>query len=83
MSYTETITPRSSLKEGVLESLENSQENTCVAVSFFKKVAGLWPATLLKKILQHRYFCEFCNFLRTAFFTEHPRWGASAYGTVV
>ena len=31
-----------------LETLQNSQENTCTSL-FFKKVAGLRPATLLKK----------------------------------
>ena len=32
-----------------LEILQHSQENTCARVSFFNKVAGLRPATLLKK----------------------------------
>ena len=31
-----------------LETLQNSQENTCARVSFFNKVAGR-PATLLKR----------------------------------
>ena len=35
---------------------------------FLKKVAGLWPATLLKNRLRHRYFpMNFAKFLRTAF----------------
>ena len=39
---------------------------------FFKKVAGLRPATLLKKRLWHRCFpVDFVKFPRTSFFTEH------------
>ena len=39
---------------------------------FFNKVAGLKPATLLKKRLWHRCFpVNFTKFLRTTFFTEH------------
>ena len=36
---------------------QNSQENTC-GKAFFDKVAGLRPATLLKKTLWH----QACNF---------------------
>ena len=39
---------------------------------FFNKVAGLGPATLLKKRLWHRCFhVKFPKFLRTLSFTEH------------
>ena len=39
---------------------------------FFNKVAGLRPATLLKKRFWHRCFpVNFVKFLRTPFFTEH------------
>ena len=42
---------------------------------FFNKVAGLKPATLLKKRLWHRCFpVNFVKFLRTPFLTEHLRW---------
>ena len=42
---------------------------------FFNKVAGLRPATLLKKRLWHRCFpANFTKFLRTSFLTEHLRW---------
>ena len=42
---------------------------------FFNKVAGLRPATLLKKRLWHRCFpANFEIFLRTPFLTEHLRW---------
>ena len=51
-----------------LKISENSQENTCVRVSFL-----LRPAILLKK----RLWCfprNFANFLRTPSPTEHLRW---------
>ena len=41
----------------------------------FNKVAGLRPATLLKKRLWHRCFpLNFAKFLRTPFLTEHLWW---------
>ena len=43
--------------------------------SLFNKVAGLRPATLLKKSFWHRCFpVNFPKFLRTPFFTEHLQW---------
>ena len=42
---------------------------------FFNKVAGLGPATLLKKGLWHRYFLvNFVKLLRTPFYVEHLWW---------
>ena len=42
---------------------------------FFNKVAGIRPATLLKKRLRHSYFfVYFAKFLRTGYFLEHLRW---------
>ena len=38
---------------------------------FSNKVAGLRPATLLKKSLWHRCSCEFCEIWKSTFFTEH------------
>ena len=41
---------------------------------FFNNVAGLRPATLLKKVLWHRCFpVNFAKFPRTPFLTEHIR----------
>ena len=58
-----------------LEISQNSQENTCAKVSFFKKVAGLTLANLLKKRLWHSYFsANFEKFLITPSFIEHLRW---------
>ena len=48
-------------KKGVLEILQNSQENTCESL-------------LLKKRLWHRCFrVNFANFLRTFIISEHLR----------
>ena len=38
---------------------------------FFNKVAGLKPATLLKKVLTQVFSCEFCEISKNTFFTEH------------
>ena len=65
---------RCSLKKGVLKNFANSQESTCVRVSFLIKLqAG--PAFLLKKRLWHMCFpVNFAKFLRTPSFKEHLRW---------
>ena len=47
---TEAIVQRCSLKKVFLKISQNSQENSCASL-FFNKVLGLWPATLIKKIL--------------------------------
>ena len=71
-----------SVKKVFLKNSQNSQENICVRVSFliklqasdlfFNKVAGLKPATLLKKRLWHRCFLmNFEKFLRKLFLKEH------------
>ena len=61
-------------KRVFLEISQNSQKNTCASF-FFNKVAGLRSATLLKKILWHRYFpMNFAKFLRKPFPTKHLRW---------
>ena len=70
--YAEAVVQRCSVKMVFLEISQNSQENTCARVSFFKKVAGLRPATLLKKRLCHRCFpVNLAKFLRTPFSIEH------------
>ena len=62
---TEAVVRRCSVNEVLLEISQNSQENTCVR-DFFNKVAGLTPATLLKKRLWYRCFpVNFAKFLRT------------------
>ena len=43
LKNTEAVARRCSIKQVFLEILQNSQENICVRVSFFNKVAGLEP----------------------------------------
>ena len=75
VKLTEAVVWKCSVKIGVLRNFENLQENTCVRVSFFNKVAGLRPATLWKKKLWHRCFpVNYVRFLRTPFLTEYLRW---------
>ena len=60
-------------KKVLLEISQKSQGNTLP--EFLNKVAGLRPATLLKKRPWHRCFpVNFVKFLRTPFFTEHLLW---------
>ena len=53
---TEVATRSVLWKKVFLEVLQNSQENTCARVSFLNKVAGLRPATLVKKRFWHMCF---------------------------
>ena len=62
-------------KIGVLKSFTNFTGKHLCWILLLKKLAGWRPATLFKKILQHRYFpVKFEKFLRSPFFTEHLRW---------
>ena len=73
-------TPRSSRPEGfckkaILRNLTKFTGKHLCQSLFFNKVAGLRPATLLKKRLWHRCFpVNFVKFLRAPFYTEHLRW---------
>ena len=70
----EAVVRRCSVKKVFLEISENSQENTCVRVSFLIKLQAA-PATLLKKRLWHRCFpVNFAKFPRTPFLKEHLWW---------
>ena len=44
---------------------------------FFNKIAGLRPATLLKKRFWHMFSCEFCQIFKKTFFTDYFRTTAS------
>ena len=70
---TEAVVRRCSVKKMFLEISQNSQENTCVRVSFLIKLQAWGP--LLKKRPWHRCFpVDFAKSLRTPFFTEHLWW---------
>ena len=62
-------------RKGVLKNSANfTRKHLCQSL-FFNRVAGLMPATLLKKRLWHRCFpVNFSKFLKAPFFTEHLRW---------
>ena len=62
-------------EKGVLRNFAKFTGKHLCKSLFFNKVAGLRPATLLKKRLWHRCFSvNFAKFLRTPFLTEHLRW---------
>ena len=72
MHDTEAVVRRCSVKKGVLKNFTKFTGKHLCQSLFFNKVAGLRPATLLKKRLWHRCFpVNFVKFLRTPFYIEH------------
>ena len=70
-----TSRPEVFCKKGVLRNFTKFTGKHLCQSLFFNKVAGLRPATLLKKRLWHRCFpVNFVKFLRTPFFIEHLWW---------
>ena len=63
------------MKKGVLKNfIKFTGKHLCQNL-FFNKVAGLRPATLIKKRLWHRCFpVDLMKFPRTPFYTQHLRW---------
>ena len=62
-------------KQGVVRNFEKFTGKHLRQSLFFNKIAGLRPATLLKKRLWHRCFpVNFVKFLRTPLFIEHLWW---------
>ena len=62
-------------KKGVLGNFAKFTGKHLCQSLFFNKVAGLRPATLLKKRLWHRCFpVNFAKFVRTPFIIEHLWW---------
>ena len=60
-------------KKGVLRNFTKFTGKHMCQSLFFNKVAGLRPATLLKKRLWHKCFpVNFVKFLRTPFFHRTP-----------
>ena len=65
--------------KGALRNFGNFAGKHLCQSLFFNKVAGLRPATLLKKRLWHKRFpVNFSKFLRTTFFNRKPSVAASA-----
>ena len=62
-------------RKGVLRNFAKFTGKHLCHSLFFNKVAGLRPATLLKKRLWHRCFpVNFAKFLKTPFLREHLWW---------
>ena len=71
---------RCSLKKGFLRNFAKFTGKHLCQRLFFNKVAGLSPATLLKKTLTQVFSCKFCEISKNTFFTEHHRATASETG---
>ena len=61
-------------KKGFLENSQNSQENTCVRVSFSIKLQAKACKLIKKENFKQVFSCEFCKICRSIFLTEHLRW---------
>ena len=67
--------PQVFCKNGVVRNFAKFTGKHLCQSRFFNKVAGLRPATLLKKWLWHRCFpVNFVKFIRTPFIIEHLCW---------
>ena len=71
------------MKKGVLENFAKFLGKHLCQSLFFNKVAGLRPATLLKKRLAQVFSYEFCEISKNILFTEHLRATASENGKTV
>ena len=68
------------MKKGVLKNFAKIVGKHLCQSLFFKKVAGLRPATLLKnETLAQVFSCEFCEISKNTFFTERLWTTVSAY----
>ena len=67
----EAVAKRRSVRKGVIRNFANSQKNTCASF-FFNKVAGLRPATLLKRRLVQVFSCKFCKISKNSFSYRTP-----------
>ena len=66
---------RCSIRKGVLRNFVKFIGKHLRQSLSFNKVAGLRPATLLKKRLWHKCFpVNFAKFLRTPFLIKHLQW---------
>ena len=70
----EAVSWRCSVKKVFLEISRNSRENTCARVSFLIKLQAEAYNFIKNEPLAQVFSCEFCEILRTPFFSEHLRW---------
>ena len=81
--YSEAVVRRCSTKKDYLRNFAKFTRKYMWLSLFFNKVAGLRPASLLKKRRWHR--CVLVNFakhLGTRFFKEHLRWLLLAFDNI-
>ena len=72
---TEAVVRWCSVKKVCLIVWQNSQENTCVGVSFLIKVQARGLQFIKKTIIQHmRFSANFAKLLGTPFFMKNLRW---------
>ena len=80
MTFYRSSHQRCSMQKDVRRNFTKFTEKNLYQSLTFNKVAGLRPATLLKKRLWHRCFpVNFAKFLGIPFFTEHVRTIASSF----
>ena len=60
-----------SLRNVFLQFSQNSQENTCVRVSFLIKLQASVYNFIKKETLAQLFSCEFCEISKNTFFTGH------------
>ena len=69
-------------KKGVLKNFTKFTGKHLCQSLFFNKVAGLRPATLLKKTLAQVFSCDFCEISKNTFFHRTPLVAASKATTM-
>ena len=74
---TEAVVRRCSVKKIFLIMSQNTNENTCIKVSFLNKVAG-GLQLYQKKTLAQVFSCEFCEVFKNTLFHRTPPMVASA-----
>ena len=67
LKLSEAAIQRCSVKKVFLETLQNSQENTCIRASFLIKLKALAQQETLAKVFSY----EFCEISKNTYFTEH------------
>ena len=71
--YSEAVVWRCSVEKVFLEISQNSQESTCVRVSFLIKLQALACNFIKKETLVLVFSCEFCEISKNPFFYKtHP-----------
>ena len=74
---TEAVAQECSVKQVLSEILQNSQENTCVKVSFLIKLQAQACYFILKETLAQVFSCEFCEISKNTFCYRTPPVAAS------